>query len=389
MIDLSVLGQIVSEWSYRSARPAPSVPRRLLDLEREWTPDLVWVVQGVRRCGKSTLLAQIMERKRLPPDDCYFVNFEDPRLSGELNPKLLDAIVTLARQRSVQRPKYFFFDEIQDVFAWEKFLHARLERPRDEHYVITGSNSALLAGDLGTTLTGRHLTLELFPFSWSEYRAAKAGGLEDYLEHGGFPRALTATEPHALLRQYFTDIIERDVRRHVAARSTTVLTQVCKSIFESTGSDTSLRKLAAVSEIAVDTIKAYVEAFTAAYLILPCTYFTFSERKRMVRPAKYYPIDLGLRASVVARGGLDLGKRFETAVFHALRRKYGVVHFWREQKEVDFVIEIEGQWRPVQVSWEGALPRHRIALDEFAAAFPHAGRPIIISRDNAEQWLGD
>lgn len=381
---------VLRDWSYWDQSPPQTVPRAALARVSDWPPDLIWVVQGVRRGGKSTLLTQLASQLELDAKRCFFVNFEDPRLSQGLDHTLLDQIVAVATRHTPDADaRYFFFDEIQNVDGWERWLHRQVERPKSSRFVVTGSNAALLGGKLATSLTGRHRTIELFPFSFPEYRLAKPdASFEDFLQTGGFPRPLALSDPRSLLREYFTDIIERDVRRHVNARSNVVLIQAANALFESTGSETSLRKLARAMDSTADTLRTYVDALAAAYLILPCPYFTFSERKRMVRPFKYYPIDLGLRDIAVSTPLSDRGKRLETVVFHHLRRTRGQVFYWREKGEVDFVVMDGNTAVPIQVTWDEAKDRHRAALAEFAAAHPQSAEPIIVTRANVEAFLG-
>ena len=380
----SLVTPVVHDWSYFKNEPPESIKRNILESLPELQPDLATVIQGVRRCGKSTLLAQIMVERQLPRNRCFFVNFEDPRLSDGLDVNLLDAIVTFARERLDDNdPLYFFLDEIQVVKDWEKWLRLKLDRAENQHFIVTGSNAALLGGDLGTVLTGRYLPMELFPFNFSEYLEAKPEGtIDTFLTDGGFPRPLSTTDAPRLLRQYFTDIIERDVRRHVAARSSILLAQVAKAVFESMGSELSARKLTKQVETTTDTMMTYLDALTKAYLILPCPYFSFSERKRMRRNTKWYPIDCGLRASVVTSRSPDRGKSFEAIVFHTLRRKYHNVFYWSKEGEVDFVVLEGNVARPVQVSWDGVKDRHRKAVTEFMENFPDSLEPLFISKDN-------
>ena len=375
---------IIEDWSFFEKKPPKSIERVALKTLPELEPDLATVIQGVRRCGKSTLLAQIMSKRKLPRDSCFFVNFEDPRLSDALDPNLLDAIVAFADSKVADaKPRYFFLDEIQAVKDWEKWLRVKLDKAKNDYFVITGSNAALLSGELGTVLTGRHLPVELFPFDLSEYcKARPEGDLETFLREGGFPRALTIDDAPRLLRQYFTDIIERDVRRHVAARSSNLLAQVAKAVFDSAGSELSARKLVKRVDTTVDTMMTYLDALTKAYMILPCPFFTFSERKRLVRNTKWYPIDCGLRASVITPGGADVGKNFETVVFHTLRRKYQEVFYWRGEGEVDFVTLEGSSPRPIQVSWDAMRDRHKKAVGEFQETFPDSLEPLFITKDN-------
>lgn len=375
---------VIEDWSFFKRKPEQSIERSVLKSQLSLHPDLATVIQGVRRCGKSTLLSQIMMKSKLPRDRCFFINFEDPRLSDALDPNLLDAIVTFADLKAEDtEPRYFFLDEIQAVKDWEKWLRVKLDRPKKDCFIVTGSNAALLSGELGTVLTGRHLPLELFPFNFSEYlKARPEGDLEMFLSEGGFPRALTHENAPRLLRQYFTDIIERDVRRHVAARSSNLFAQVAKAVFDSAGSELSARNLVKRVDTSVDTMLTYLDALTKAYMILPCPFFTFSEQKRLVRNTKWYPIDCGLRASVVTPKGVDLGKNFETVVFHALRRTHREVYYWRGDGEVDFVTLEGNSPRPIQVSWDGIKDRHKKAVQEFCVKHSSALEPLFITKDN-------
>lgn len=391
MLNKSSLGKVLEDWSYWNKPLPASIPREALGKIFGLDPDLVLVIQGVRRCGKSTLLAQIMTRLNLDSRDCFFVNFEDPRLSDHLNFHLLEQILAFAEERRPQSAaRYFFLDEIQNVAQWQKWLHAKVERPSENRFVITGSNAALLSGDLATRLTGRHRTIELFPFDFLEFQQALPdGSIEDYLNCGGFPRAVVDAEPFGLLREYLTDIVERDVRRQVSVRSSLPLVQLVKAVFESTGSETSQRSLAGLLGVSADTAGSYLDACEAAYLLLPCRYFTFSERQRSARNRKYYPVDLGLRNSVITKTGADRGKGLETAVFLHLRKKHRQVFYWRQQGEVDFVTMDESGITPYQVSWEGPKPRHEIALNEFYQAYPKAKPCVQITKENLREYLAE
>ncbi|MBI4124771.1 MAG: ATP-binding protein [Deltaproteobacteria bacterium] len=390
MLDNSILTHILNHWSYWDKRPPRTILRRLLTEQGPpLSPDLVLVIQGVRRCGKSTLLGQIMEQKRLEPAQCAFINFEDPRLSEDLDYKLLDRIVEMVKEKQeANRPYYFFLDEIQEVKNWQKWFHMKLERPGRDVFVITGSNATLLSGELATTLTGRHRTLEMFPFDFKEYKTVKPqNSLENFLDEGGFPRALLDSKPQELLREYFTDIIERDVRRHVSVRNSAALTRLVKAVFEACGSEISQRSLAGMLGVTTDTAGVYLSACEKAYLILPCPYFTFSERQRTARNRKFYPVDLGLRNAIATRTGFDKGKKLETAVFHHLRKNQREVFYWRQKGEVDLVVHDSGEIVPYQVSWEEMQERHKRALEEFYEAFPRARPAVFISRKNAEEFL--
>lgn len=388
MISDQSLINIIAEWSFWEEPPVPGVQRKLVLPDRLHS-DLALIIQGVRRGGKSTLLSQLPQFYKLPLPQCFFCNFEDPRLLNDLNYTLLSRIVTLARKKTAA-PCYFFFDEIQNVQEWEKWLHTQLERPKNNYFILTGSNSRLLSGEFATALTGRHITLELFPFSFSEFKTLfPQKTIEEYLILGGFPRALTYEHPFQLLQEYFDDIILRDVLKRVHARTPESIKQVAKMTFETCGSELSYRKIAAVTDLTVDTVKSYLESCEAAYLLFACQYFAYSEKKRLSKQKKYYPIDCGLRNAITNINGRDLGKNLELMTFLRLRQNNEKVYYWQElhKGEVDFVTVNGNIIVPYQVSLNGPQPRHEIALKSFYENFPNAEEAVFISLDNAEDFL--
>jgi len=169
MISNQLLNEVLEDWSFWKADP-PIGLKRQITLPSKLHTDLALIIQGVRRGGKSTLLSQLPKHYDLPAAQCYFCNFEDPRLLDDLNYKILSRIVAIARDNIPSEPCYFFFDEIQNVQEWEKWLHVQLERPKENYFILTGSNSCLLSGEFATALTGRHISIELFPFSFQEYK---------------------------------------------------------------------------------------------------------------------------------------------------------------------------------------------------------------------------
>lgn len=378
--------EIARFWSFWDGVLPESQPRRVA-LPAQLDPRLALVVQGVRRCGKSTLLQQLVRHYALPPAHCAFLNCEDPRLGFQATWELLEALVQAFR---AQHPKakalYFFLDEIQQVQGWERWLHTQLERPQGHHFVLTGSNAQLLSGELASALTGRHLSLELFPFSLEESQQP----LKSYLRLGGFPAplALPEREGDRLRLQYFVDIIERDLRERVGARSGRAVKQVLQMAFESAGSELSLRRLAGATGMAVETVATYLEAAEAAYLLFGCPHFAYSERKRASRNKKYYPVDPGLHRCVTTQTGRDLGKRLELATFVALRAQGLTPSYWRGRGEVDFVVQTSAGLRPIQVTWEAPQARHEAALETFYAEFPQAGEALHVTAETFGQLPG-
>ncbi len=375
---------IAESWSFWD-RPVPETAKRDVALPEALSARLALVVQGVRRCGKSTLMQQMIGRYGLDPARCAFLNFEDPRLSNALRYDTLDAFVAQFRARhDDRRPLVFFLDEIQSVDGWQRWLRSRLDRPNGDLFVVSGSNGHLLSGELGSALTGRHLMVELFPFSFTEARRIDATlELRRYLDAGGFPEPMTSPDGDRLRRQYFNDIVERDVRERVAARSSQPLRQLVQMVYESAGAELSMRRLAGATGVAVETTQNHLDACEAAYLVFGVPFFAYSERKRAAHPKKFYPVDTGLRRVVVTRTGDDVGKHLECATFLVLRKRFGAVSYWRGDGEVDFVVQrADGSVVPVQVSWGGPLERHERALERFYEAHPHAAEAAFVHEDS-------
>jgi predicted AAA+ superfamily ATPase len=377
-MDPASLLRIAADWSHWDSPPSETIPRSV-PLPRELRADLAVVIQGVRRCGKSTLLRQLLGRYGLDRTRCLFLNFEDPRLAPALDHTTLQVMVD-AFEADRGPGCTYLLDEIQWVEGWQRWLRSQLDRPRDRRFIVTGSNAHLLSGELGSSLTGRHHTIELFPFDFAEFRIARPkGSLDDYLSCGGFPAAVASPDRDLLLRGYFQDIVERDMRERVAARSTLPLRHLVQMLFESAGAEMSVRRAAAALGISVDTAGLYVEAAESAYLALACPFFAWSARRRLARNRKFYPVDTGLRRVSVTTTGQDRGKQLECAVFLLLRRRFRDVSYWRGTGEVDFVVEAGRRPVPVQVSWDEASERARRGIDEFHAAHPTAAEGVFVT----------
>lgn len=373
--------RIAADWSHWDAAPKTTVPRSV-SLPSGLRPDVALIIQGVRRCGKSTLLRQLIDRYSLDRSRCLFINFEDPRLASTLDHTTLDLMVTTFEGERGPDCTYLL-DEIQWVDGWQRWLRSQLDRPCGRRFIVTGSNAHLLSGELGSSLTGRHTTIELFPFDLDEFRLARPRAtIEDYLDCGGFPALANSSDRDMLLRGYFQDIVERDMRERVAARSSLPLRHLVQMLYESAGAEMSVRRASAALGVSVDTAGLYVAAAESAYLAFGCPFFTWSMRKRLARNRKFYPIDTGLRRACVGTTGRDRGKQLECATFLLLRRRYRHVSYWRGRREVDFVVTGADGPIPVQVSWEATTERARHAVDEFQAAHQNAAEAVFVTRES-------
>lgn len=305
-------------------------------------PDLAThalIISGIRRCGKSTLLLQLM-KKRYP--DALYLNFEDPRLSAfDGNDfQRLDEIIKAAEK------EVLLFDEIQVVDQWEKYLRQKL----DEGYkiVVTGSNASLLSRELGTKLTGRHITTELFPFSYHEFNLFNKSkpsteSLQNYLISGGFPGYLKAKTPEILI-QLFDDILIRDIAVRHGIRDVKTLQQLSIYLISNVGKLITANRLKQPFQIgATSTVMEYLSHLEDTYLFSFIPKFSYSARKQLVNPRKVYAIDTGLVGALSGSFSEDTGRKFENLVYLHLRRKYKDIFYFSEKGECDFIVFDKGK----------------------------------------------
>jgi len=292
------------------------------------------IVTGIRRCGKSTLLQQINKTFTAPT---LYLNFEDPRLSGfDLSDFNRLHEICIAREINT-----LFFDEIQNIEKWETFVRFRL----DEGYriFITGSNASMLSRELGTKLTGRHISRELFPFSFKEYlQYTGKGNLVEtfgtYQNTGGFPEMIKTGMPEVLMH-IFNDIVIRDIALRYGIKHTSILQQLAVWLISNTGkliSGNSLRKIFPIGSSS--SIMEYLTYFTEAYLFFFVPKFSYSNKVQLVNPRKVYSIDTGLVAANSISFSDDNGRLLENLVFLHLRRSYSEIYYFSEKKECDFIV---------------------------------------------------
>lgn len=317
--------------------PQVEVPRAVLDSLRR-PADHALVLTGVRRCGKSTLQQQLRRREGGP---AVFGNLEDTRLYG-LGPDDFPSLLSVLDEHHPGAA--VFLDEVQEVPEWPRLVRALLEAGR--RVCVTGSNASLLGRELGAKLTGRHISAEVYPFSYGEYlefrgRERGPATLASYLEEGGFPGALREGEAGpALLRELLRDVVQRDIVSRYALRDTRHLMNLVLHLLAHTGQPLSLQALAkGLAVPSVAQAARYVEYLQDAWLLLAVPKFSASFKRRVVSPPKYYAIDPGFRAANTPNPTPDVGRRLENAVLLALRRQGAAPAYAAEPHdwECDFV----------------------------------------------------
>ncbi len=294
------------------------------------------VISGIRRCGKSTLLNQIMKKIK----GLYYFNFEDPRaVNFELEDfQKLDTI--FIEEYGIQ--EYYFFDEIQNVEKWELFVRAILDK--NKHVIITGSNASLLSKELGTRLTGRYIRYELYPFSFKEFlkltnKGASINSFEEYFAKGGFPEYLKVNRVE-ILQELLNDIISRDIAIRHKIRNIKTLKEMALYLLTNVGKEFSYNSLKNVFNLgSTNSAIAFVSYFEDSYLLFTVPKFDYSLKKQLVNPKKIYSIDNGLSNVNSASFLEDKGKMLENMTFLSLRKQYKDVFYFREKNECDFVVK--------------------------------------------------
>lgn len=291
------------------------------------------IITGIRRCGKSTLLLQLLRRDY---QNAIYLNFDDIRLSGFETADFTRLHKEIER-REIQ---VLFFDEVQTVESWEKFINQLL---REGYKVfITGSNASMLSVELGTHLTGRHLSMELFPFSYSEFiRFKKLNNDEnaviDYLKTGGIPEYVKSSVSY-VLNALVDDILMRDIAIRHSVRDVNSLRQLTAYLITNIGNLVSANKLAGMFDIkSPATFLEYFSFLKDAYLLDFIPMFSHSLKIQARNPKKVYVTDMGLYTENALSTSDNMGRRLENLVFLHLRRKYKHIFYYKDHSECDFI----------------------------------------------------
>ncbi len=302
-------------------------------------PSFATIITGIRRCGKSTLLRQLMSRKY---DSALYLNFEDIRLANFDT----DDFTRLQREIERRNVRVLFFDEIQIIPKWEIFIHQML----NEEYTlfITGSNASLLSSELGTHLTGRHIPMELFPFSYSEYlsfksRPADEDSLLNYLRDGGIPEYVK-NESEIILNTLIDDILIRDIAIRNSIKDVNSLRALAVYLLSNIGNLVSAGKLVGMFDIkAASTFLDYFSFYQRSYLLEFIPIFSYSLKVQSRNPKKVYSMDLGLANEASANFSDNTGHKLENLIFLHLRRKPGNICYYKGKGECDFIVAEKGK----------------------------------------------
>jgi len=331
--------------------PLIEVPRAKFEkaLELAETPQIL-IITGVRRSGKSTLMQQLRKSRQ---EQDFYLSFEDDRLASfSLSDfqLLLEVFIELFGPQ-----KTFYFDEIQNIPGWEKFIRRLYEQ--GNKIIITGSNANLLSSELGTHLTGRYLTLELFPYSFEEYCIAKKHPVStldyfnteqralckkwsnEYQAEGGFPEYLQYLKPEYLTTLYESILYRDIINRYKIPQEKPIkeLVLFLSSNIGKTVTYNSLRKIVGLAS--GTTVAEYCQYLENCYLFFIVQRYDFSLKAQIQSPKKSYIIDTALAGVLGFRISADKGRFLENMAFLELkRRNVGMIYYHQGKHECDFVI---------------------------------------------------
>jgi len=324
---------------------------RDIDLEKYIQTSQIVVITGVRRSGKSSLLYLISQQMGLQEQDYCYLNLDDERIPHEVS--IFEDMYSLHRQMYGNKP-VFFFDEVQNIKGWERFVNRLYEE--GAKIFITGSNATLLSSEISTSLTGRNKTIELLPFSFSEYLRYKGSPIDiqqldseakanlikhfdDFMKMGGFPLVVKENDTE-LLDAYFKDILYRDIIARYRISQLEEIKQI--GIYFAANSAklfsiSTLQKITGVKSTA--SINDYLHYYAQSYLFYYIRKFDFSVKKQILNPRKVYTVDQGLSNRIGFNFSANKGRIIENIVFLQLLRQKAEVFYFSKKGECDFVIK--------------------------------------------------
>lgn len=366
MLSKEQLKQVLASQRQALLKRQLGIERSILtEVEQKIKLPHVVVITGMRRCGKSTILRQIIN-KFYQDKDFYYINFEDERLFNFSASNFNDIYESLIELYG--ECKTFFIDEIQNITKFEIFVR----RFYDEgfKFYITGSNRSLLSKELGTKLTGRHIDIIVKPFSFIEFLKLKNFKLEkntiyvtetrvklkkyfdEYLTNGGMPEYLVYGDIELLMKTY-EDILVKDIIARYKVENVALLRELYQYLinnFSNKFSYHSLKKL--INLGSVNTIKKYISYLEETYFAKTISKFDFSLKKQLVNDKKLYVVDNGFLQIISTKLTKDKGWLLENLVFNFLKNQLLEAFYFSNKNECDFVfLQYKKIQKIIQVTW--------------------------------------
>ncbi len=325
---------------------------------------------GVRRCGKTTLLFQIIEnliKEKISSERIVFINFDDVIINSSDFNNILSAIYGIS-----PKIEYLFLDEVQEKTNWERWVRTLYDTGRFKQIFVSGSSASLLTADIGRVLTGRHISFILTPFSLKEYLTTQEWintdinylnmerdrlqyYMEKYMKEGGFPEVVGKDIflRQQILTNLFNDIIARDISFRYSVDGNK-LNQLAKYLMMNISREYSIRKISRDLNLHVETVERYLGYLEDCFLFSHLNFFSYKQRTQFRRNKKIYVVDTGIRNYISFRFSADKGMLAENLVFLALKRRGNEVYYWKDEKtELDFLVRRGTEIQDlIQVCWE-------------------------------------
>jgi predicted AAA+ superfamily ATPase len=367
-----ILKSVIVEFQQREL---PSLKKRGLKIDMD--VPMVITLTGVRRSGKTYLLYHTISKLvagGVPMENILFLNFEDERLSMQTTDLdlILQSYAELYPDKNLSAC-YLFFDEIQNVPGWEKFVR-RVFDNYTRHIFITGSNARLLSTEIAGALRGRTITYTVYPLSFEEYldfhgitydavnpsgRAKAIHHARQFVMHGGFPETIPFHDDVRMkvLQSYFNTMIFRDIVERYKINDVQVLKFFIKKLFANIGKPLSVNKIyndlrSQGYKVSNNYLYEFEQYVYAVFLGIPVPKFSYSEIKQAKSEKKLYAIDTGLLSAVEFSMSENRGKLLENTVLLELVKAGHEVFYFKERYECDFIVREGTTLKAMQVAWQ-------------------------------------
>ena len=362
----------------------------LEELKRWKDKDLIKVITGIRRCGKSTLFKlfiNYLKENNIKDDQIIYINLEDISYDFKDYKELYNYI---NNKINLNQKYYIFLDEVQNVKFFQKAVDSLYIKKNVDVY-ITGSNAYLLSGELATLLSGRYIEIKMLPLSFKEYITAFDNNnyyqlFLDYMKNGGMPGSVNISKdsPNDVdkyLDGIFSTIVYKDIISRNNITDKLLLESILKFIFDSIGSPISVKKISDTLtsrglSTSNHTVENYLTAFLESFLIYKAERFDVKGKNLLARDYKFYTVDSGLRSYLLGKkSDSDMGHILENIVYlELLRRGYRVYVGKVDDLEIDFVAENRNGLKYYQVALtvrdENVLARELRALEKTKDHYP-------------------
>lgn len=351
--------------------------------------DVIKVVTGIRRCGKTTLFELFRERlvaDGVAASQIIAINFEDPDFAAF--PDWRSVWEYIKPRIRTRQKTYVFLDEVQNIPEFEKLVDGLYSRKNLDVY-ITGSNAKFLSGELSTFLTGRYVEIQLQPLHFAEYATLfpdrdPLAVFNDFLRFGGFPFAAQLANDSRTQRDYLSGILDTIIYKDVIARNgfrdAATLKRIVKFLFDNIGNLLSVNKIVGMFKnegfsVPHATLDTYINALCETFLLWRVDRYDIKGRQYLKTTAKYYVADTGLRRTLLGTKGEDFGRMLENVIFLELRRRFREIYVGMlGNAEVDFIALESGIPSYFQVAYtvrdESTLKRELAPLKAINDNYP-------------------